>query len=238
MWEELRRIGHDLPGDIRLVVLRGEGRAFSAGLDLAAVSAASGGGFSFAALAARDDAEDVIAGFQEGFSWLRRPDLVSLAAVRGHAIGAGFQLALACDLRVLADDARLSMAEVTLGLVPDLATGRLVDLVGYAARGPHRSADDAADAWIGWPHGRTWASTTPRGIWPPRWSPTTATRWWRSRRCWPGPPGGPRPTSSGPSGRRRAVDSVTSPGAGNNRKDRSGRSVLPPRLSQSSGELT
>ena len=42
-------------------------------------------------------------------------------------------MALACDLRILADDAQLSMAEVTLGLVPDLAgTGRLVDLVGYA----------------------------------------------------------------------------------------------------------
>src|SRR4029078_1641563 len=65
--------------------------------------------------------------------WLRRPDLISIAAVQGHAIGAGFQLALACDLRVLADDARLTMAEVSLGLVPDLTgTKRLVELVGYA----------------------------------------------------------------------------------------------------------
>lgn len=74
-----------------------------------------------------------IARFQEGFSWLRRPDLVSIAAIRGHAIGAGFQLALACDLRVLAEDAQLTMAEVSLGLVPDLGgTKRLVELVGYA----------------------------------------------------------------------------------------------------------
>ena len=57
--------------------------------------------------------------------------MVSIAAVHGHAIGAGFQLALNCDLRVLADDARLSMAEVTLGLVPDLGgTKRLAELVG------------------------------------------------------------------------------------------------------------
>jgi enoyl-CoA hydratase/carnithine racemase len=53
--------------------------------------------------------------------------------VQGHAIGAGFQLALACDLRVAADDAQFTMAEVTLGLVPDLTgTKRLVDLVGYS----------------------------------------------------------------------------------------------------------
>jgi enoyl-CoA hydratase/carnithine racemase len=58
---------------------------------------------------------------------------VSIAAVRGHAIGAGFQLALACDLRVITEDAQFTMAEVALGLVPDLGgTKRLVELVGYA----------------------------------------------------------------------------------------------------------
>ena len=48
-------------------------------------------------------------------------------------MGAGFQLALACDLRVAADDARFCMREPALGLVPDLAgTKPLVELVGYA----------------------------------------------------------------------------------------------------------
>jgi enoyl-CoA hydratase/carnithine racemase len=137
MWEGLRQIGRDLPGDIRVVVVQGEGRAFSAGLDLAAVSVDPDDPqhFSFARLATLDDTEAsaVIAGFQEAFSWLRRPDLVSIAAVRGHAIGAGFQLALACDLRVVTEDAQFTMAEVALGLVPDLGgTKRLVELVGYA----------------------------------------------------------------------------------------------------------
>jgi enoyl-CoA hydratase/carnithine racemase len=154
MWDELRQFGRDLPGDVRVVVVRGEGRAFSAGLDLSAVSTTSSesvegsdfvdraadqppgpGGFSFADLARADDesATAIIARFQEGFAWLRRSDLVSIAVVRGHAIGAGFQLALACDLRVLAEDALFAMAEVSLGLVPDLGgTKRLVELVGYA----------------------------------------------------------------------------------------------------------
>jgi enoyl-CoA hydratase/carnithine racemase len=87
---------------------------------------------SVAALTPEESA-DRIASYQAGFSWLRRPDLISIAAVQGHAIGAGFQLALACDLRVVAEDVSFSMAEVTLGLVPDLTgSKRLVELVGYA----------------------------------------------------------------------------------------------------------
>ena len=137
MWRELRQIGRDISGEIRVAIVRGEGRAFSSGLDLNAVSDTpdtAATDFSIPQLARRDPAEaaDVIARYQEAFSWLRRPDLVSIAAVRGHAIGAGFQLALACDLRLLTEDARFTMAEVALGLVPDLGgTKRLVELVGY-----------------------------------------------------------------------------------------------------------
>ncbi|MET0577692.1 MAG: enoyl-CoA hydratase/isomerase family protein, partial [Ilumatobacteraceae bacterium] len=77
--------------------------------------------------------DEAIRGFQAGFRWLRRPGIVSVAAVQGHALGAGCQLALACDLRILADDAQLRLPEATLGLVPDLTgTSNLVDLVGYA----------------------------------------------------------------------------------------------------------
>lgn len=139
MWRAMYDFSRDLPGDVRVVVVRGEGRAFSTGLDLSVVTGATGAGAtagnSLAELAALppEECAERIAGFQAGFTWLHRPDLISIAAVRGHAIGAGFQLALACDLRVLADDAQLAMAEVALGLVPDLAgTKRLVDLVGYA----------------------------------------------------------------------------------------------------------
>jgi enoyl-CoA hydratase/carnithine racemase len=128
-WIALREIGRGLPGDVRVVVVRGEGRAFSSGLDLASAQ----GAFVELAQLAPEEAADRIGEYQEGFSWLRRPDLISIAAVQGHAIGAGFQLALACDLRVLTHDAKLTMAEVSLGLVPDLTgTKRLVELVGYA----------------------------------------------------------------------------------------------------------
>jgi enoyl-CoA hydratase/carnithine racemase len=133
MWTELADISRKLTGDVRVVIVRGAGRAFSAGLDL---SVARGQGDSSLADLARlspQSCAERIAGFQSGFTWLRNPSLVTIAAVQGHAIGAGFQLALNCDMRVLADDARFSMAEVALGLVPDLGgTKRLTELVGPA----------------------------------------------------------------------------------------------------------
>jgi enoyl-CoA hydratase/carnithine racemase len=128
-WAALRDIGSALSAGIRIVVLRGEGRAFSAGLDLAHAQENLGG----LAAVPPEQAQAQIAEFQQGFTWLRRNDIITIAAVRGHAIGAGFQLALACDLRVVAEDAKFAMKEVALGLVPDLTgTKRLVDLVGYA----------------------------------------------------------------------------------------------------------
>ncbi|MGI5214752.1 enoyl-CoA hydratase/isomerase family protein [Plantactinospora sp. CA-290183] len=135
MWRAMYGFSRDLPAEVRVVVVRGEGRAFSAGLDRSLLGGGDPAGNSLAELTTLppEECAERIAGFQAGFTWLHRPDLISIAAVQGYALGAGFQLALACDLRVLAEDATLAMAEVTLGLVPDLAgTKRLVELVGYA----------------------------------------------------------------------------------------------------------
>lgn len=130
MWEALRGIGTALASTVRIVVVRAEGRAFSAGLDRALFRP---DGIGALASSTDEQADARISGYQAGFSWLRRPDIVSVAAVQGHAIGAGFQLALACDLRVLAADAQLCMAETSLGIVPDLAGSKpLVDAVGYS----------------------------------------------------------------------------------------------------------
>lgn len=135
-WSALREIGEKLDPQVRVVVVAGRGRAFSAGLDRAMFEFADVEGASgFAALAQQstEQADAEIAQFQQGFSWLRDPDRVTIAAVQGHAIGAGFQLALACDMRVLAEDAKFRMAETGLGLVPDLGgTLPLVRAVGYA----------------------------------------------------------------------------------------------------------
>lgn len=136
LWRALAEAGRLVPGSVRVVVLRGEGKSFSAGLDRQMFTPEGiEGEPSFIDLARSGDAEldAAIAEFQEGFTWWRRSDVVSIAAVQGHAIGAGFQLALACDLRVVADDVQFAMRETSLGLVPDLTgTHPLISLVGYA----------------------------------------------------------------------------------------------------------
>ncbi|MFE4818269.1 enoyl-CoA hydratase/isomerase family protein [Streptomyces sp. NPDC056704] len=153
LWRALTEAGRSLPGTVRVVVLRAEGQSFSAGLDRQAFTPEGFDGEpSFIDLARGADAEldATIAEYQEAFTWWRRSDVVSIAAVQGHAIGAGFQLALACDLRVVADDAQFAMRETSLGLVPDLTgTHPLVSLVGYAraleicATGRFVSAEEA-----------------------------------------------------------------------------------------------
>jgi enoyl-CoA hydratase/carnithine racemase len=135
-WRRLAEVGQELlTSGARVVVLRAEGPSFSAGLDRAMLTPAGAPGEpTFVELAGLDPAalDQAIATFQEAFTWWRDERIVSIAAVQGHAVGAGFQLALACDLRVLGEDARLSMREPSLGLVPDLGgTQPLVELVGY-----------------------------------------------------------------------------------------------------------
>jgi enoyl-CoA hydratase/carnithine racemase len=154
-WLALRAVGASLDPAVRVVVVKGEGDSFSSGLDRRMLTPEGvDGESSFLQKLEMPDGElaEEIAGFQEGFTWLRRSSIVSVAAVQGPAIGAGFQLALACDLRVLADDARLSMREPMLGLVPDLTgTKPLVDVVGYSraleicATGRWVEADEARE---------------------------------------------------------------------------------------------
>lgn len=114
--------------DLRAVVLTGEGRAFSAGGDLdfleRRADVGSQGG-------AQENAEEMRA-FYRRFLSLRTLPVPVLAAVNGPAIGAGMCLALACDLRVCARDAKLGLTFVGLGLHPGMgATHLLPTLVGH-----------------------------------------------------------------------------------------------------------
>jgi enoyl-CoA hydratase/carnithine racemase len=136
-WAALSAIGKGCDGgDIDLVVIRGAGTAFSAGLDRRMFSAEGiPGEVSLAGMAALADEElaRLIEGFQGAFLWQRGIAPITVAAVHGPAIGAGFQLALACDVLLATPTSSFAMRETSYGLVPDLAgTHPLVRAVGYS----------------------------------------------------------------------------------------------------------
>lgn len=104
-----------MPG-LRVVVLSGEGRAFSAGLDMA--SMASGGASAGKDL--RDRTHGPANLFQHvAWGWRELPVPV-IAAVHGIAFGGGFQIMSGADIRIVHPEARLSIMEMKWGLVPDM----------------------------------------------------------------------------------------------------------------------
>lgn len=156
-WRRLAGIPALLTPEVRAVVLRGEGRSFSAGMDRRMFAEGVPGEESLGTLAARSagEVDDFIRQAQAAFTWWRQVAPLTIALVQGHAIGAGFQLALGCDLMVVADDALLAMRETSWGLVPDLGgTGPLVSAVGYSraleicATGRYVTADEAVQLGI------------------------------------------------------------------------------------------
>ncbi len=135
LWRGLAKVGATLDPAVRVIVLKGTGESFSAGLDRRMLDPEGiEGERTFLETASLDDAgfDAQIAEYQAGFTWWNDPQFISIAAVQGHAIGAGFQLALACDIRIVADDVQFNMKETALTLVPDLGgTKQLVEAVGY-----------------------------------------------------------------------------------------------------------
>ena len=139
-----------LDPDVRVVVVQGAGDTFSAGLDRRMLSPEGVDGETSRDAAARHarrgDGREHRRPTRRASPGCATRRSSRVAAVPGAAVGAGFQLALACDLRVLAEDARFSMREPLLGLVPDLTgTKPLVELVGYS-----RALEICATArWVG-----------------------------------------------------------------------------------------
>lgn len=120
MFEALTQAGKTLAdADIRAVILTGAGDSFCAGLDLQAMQ-------SFATKL--DEVRAQLAGpVENGANWFQRPcrvwqelDVPVIAAIEGHCLGAGMQLALAADFRLAAPTARFSVMEAKWGLIPDM----------------------------------------------------------------------------------------------------------------------
>lgn len=138
MSEALPRLAADQ--SVRCVVLTGTGGAFCAGGDVKGfASNASGGGGEF-------NLEARVQGLRAGMEiarWLHEMPKPTLAVIPGPAAGAGFSLALACDLRIVADNAKLTTAFAKIGLAGDYGGSYfLTQLVGAAkARELYFTAD-------------------------------------------------------------------------------------------------
>jgi enoyl-CoA hydratase/carnithine racemase len=130
MWQELADLGAQLLADqtLRCLVVAGAGPSFSAGIDLIEGMA---GLLAELTEQVRQDPLDRGLKLAGTFSWIPELGCPSIAAVRGHAYGAGLQLALACDFRILGHSAQVGLIETRYGILPDMgATVRLPRIVG------------------------------------------------------------------------------------------------------------
>ena len=111
----LRSIEQDK--EIRAVVIRGEGAHFCAGIDLAEVARTQGGHNPIT--------------LEQAFSRLEKLPVPTIAAIQGAALTGGLELALHCDLRIAAEDARLAMNLGRVGLVaPYDFVRKLIEVIG------------------------------------------------------------------------------------------------------------
>ena len=102
---------------LRVVVVRGAGRAFCSGIDLTALSRGEIGMTFFR-------------NWEEALRKLEALDPVVIAAIHSHCIGGGLQVALACDLRVARDDARFGITAVKEGIIPGIGMWRVARHAG------------------------------------------------------------------------------------------------------------
>jgi enoyl-CoA hydratase len=129
----------DRDAEVRAVVLTGEGKAFVAGADIAEMSKLS-------PLEAREFARNG----HRSLNRLEQAEKPVICAINGFALGGGCEVALACDIRLMADGAKIGQPEVNLGIIPGFGgTQRLARLVGpgvakeLVCTGDHIDAQEA-----------------------------------------------------------------------------------------------
>ena len=133
--------------DVRVIVMKAEGKSFNAGLDLIE----AGNMFSASPGAdARDENRRKIIRAQESNNLIEKCRKPVIAAVHSHCIGAGVDMICACDIRMASKDAVFSIREIKMALVADLGTlQRMPHIIGHgwfrelAFTGRNFSAEEA-----------------------------------------------------------------------------------------------
>lgn len=131
MWHELREAAQALDADpqVRVIVLSGNGKHFCSGIDLAMLGEFGGGPSDRGR--ASEALRRTILDLQDVLSSFERCRVPVLAAIHGACVGAGLDLAVACDLRFASEDAQFVLKEVDMGLAADVGVlQRLPRIVG------------------------------------------------------------------------------------------------------------
>jgi len=114
---------------VRIVIVRGEGPAFSSGLDLAAFLEFS----QRYGQAWKHRMRTITHDFQSILNRLERLELPTIALLQGYCLGLAAELALACDIRIASEGCKIGFLESRLGIIPDVGgTTRLTRLIGPA----------------------------------------------------------------------------------------------------------
>ena len=106
--------------DVRVVILHGDGPSFCAGLDVKGM-AAEGEEGQVRLIGGERDEDGAVLAQRVATAWLHLPMPV-IAAIHGHVLGGGFQIALGADLRIAAPDVQMSVMEIVHGLIPDMGS--------------------------------------------------------------------------------------------------------------------
>ena len=119
-FQEIRRLFKvfDEDGDVRVVVIRAEGKSFTAGLDLVAAQSLLGDGSAVY----REELRRKIIDLQASMTAIENCRKPVIAAIHGHCIGGGVDLTSACDIRLAAKDAVFSIRETRIGIIADIGT--------------------------------------------------------------------------------------------------------------------
>lgn len=119
--EKLDVIAEDL--SVKVVVIKGEGRFFSAGADIKEFTTAENSAAQ----------EELARNGQRIFDRIESYHIPVVAAIHGAALGGGLELAMACHIRIVTREAKLGLPELTLGIIPGFAgTQRLPQHIGHA----------------------------------------------------------------------------------------------------------
>lgn len=119
---DLRETAADIPAEVAVLTVAGEGDGLTGGLQLDEVKDCSA-----------TEARDVLRGLRGAIRNVRDVDAVTVCGCGGYALGAGLELAMACDFRVAEREAALGLPEIDVGLVTGIQGGLLIRLVGLQA---------------------------------------------------------------------------------------------------------